>query len=75
MTTIQHELRPGVYYDSVVLMQLQRALLALDGVDTGVADVGQRWREGRADDVELRRWQVLYLGQQRLEARPAARMR
>ncbi len=37
MTTIQHELRPGVYYDSVVLMQLQRALLALDGVqDAGV---------------------------------------
>lgn len=37
MTTIQHELRPGVYYDSVILMQLQRALLELDGVlDAGV---------------------------------------
>lgn len=37
MTTIQHELRPGVYYDSVVLMQLQRALVELDGVqDAGV---------------------------------------
>jgi FdrA protein len=37
MTTIQHERRPGVYYDSVVLMQLQRALVELDGVmDAGV---------------------------------------
>jgi FdrA protein len=37
MTTILHEIRPGAYYDSVVLMQLQRALLALDGIlDTGV---------------------------------------
>ncbi len=37
MTTILHELRPGVYYDSVVLMQLQRALVALEGVqDAGV---------------------------------------
>ena len=37
MTTILHEIRPGAYYDSVVLMQLQRALLELEGVqDTGV---------------------------------------
>jgi FdrA protein len=37
MTTILHELRPGAYYDSVVLMQLQRALLELKGVqDAGV---------------------------------------
>jgi FdrA protein len=37
MTTIEHELRPGAYYDSVVLMQLQRALVDLDGVlDAGV---------------------------------------
>jgi FdrA protein len=37
MATTLHELRPGVYYDSVVLMQLQRALLELKGVqDAGV---------------------------------------
>lgn len=37
MTTILHEIRPGAYYDSVVLMQLQRALLELEGVlDAGV---------------------------------------
>ena len=29
MTTSKHEIRRGVYYDSVVLMQLQRALAAL----------------------------------------------
>ncbi|TFH37015.1 MAG: protein FdrA, partial [Anaerolineales bacterium] len=34
---IQHEIRPGAYYDSVVLMQLQRALLELEGIhDAGV---------------------------------------
>ncbi|KAA3656619.1 MAG: acyl-CoA synthetase FdrA [Chloroflexi bacterium] len=34
---IQHEIRAGSYYDSVVLMQLQKALAALDGVeDAGV---------------------------------------
>ena len=27
------EIRPGAYYDSVVLMQLQRGLAALPGVD------------------------------------------
>jgi FdrA protein len=37
MTAIQVELRSGVYYDSVVLMQLQRALNELPGVlDSGV---------------------------------------
>lgn len=34
---IQYEVRSGAYYDSVVLMQLQKALAALDGVqDAGV---------------------------------------
>ena len=34
---IQYEIRAGSYYDSVVLMQLQKALAALDGVeDAGV---------------------------------------
>lgn len=33
MSTIKHEIRRGVYYDSVVLMQLQRALAALAGVE------------------------------------------
>jgi len=33
----QHEVRPGAYYDSVVLMQLQRALVGLpDVLDAGV---------------------------------------
>jgi FdrA protein len=32
MSVIQNELRRGAYYDSVVLMQLQRGLLALPGV-------------------------------------------
>ncbi len=37
MTQLACEIRPGAYYDSVVLMQLQRALAALDGVqDAGV---------------------------------------
>jgi FdrA protein len=37
MTAVKHEIRPGAYYDSVVLMQLQRALLELEGVqDAGV---------------------------------------
>ena len=30
---IQSEIRPGAYYDSVVLMQLQRALSALPGIE------------------------------------------
>lgn len=33
MTGTRFEIRPGAYYDSVVLMQLQRALAALPGVD------------------------------------------
>jgi len=37
MTTIRSETRPGAYYDSAVLMQLQRSLLGLPGVaDAGV---------------------------------------
>ena len=37
MMSTQHQLRPGAYYDSVVLMQLQRALAGLpDVIDAGV---------------------------------------
>jgi FdrA protein len=37
MPSIKSELRPGAYYDSAVLMQLQRGLLSLPGVlDSGV---------------------------------------
>ncbi len=37
MSSLAAEVRPGAYYDSVVLMQLQRALAALPGVvDAGV---------------------------------------
>ncbi len=37
MTVVSTEIRKGAYYDSVVLMQLQRALLTLPGVvDAGV---------------------------------------
>jgi len=37
MTVIKTQVRPGAYYDSVVLMQLQKALIALPGVlDAGV---------------------------------------
>ncbi len=37
MSSIEHEIRRGAYYDSVVLMQLQRSLLELEGVeDAGV---------------------------------------
>lgn len=32
MTVTQHQIRPGAYYDSVVLMQLQKSLCALPGV-------------------------------------------
>src|SRR3989304_4749882 len=32
MPTLRSEIRPGAYYDSVVLMQLQRGLLTLPGV-------------------------------------------
>lgn len=33
MATVKVQIRPGAYYDSVVLMQLQRALAALPGVE------------------------------------------
>lgn len=37
MTFTQYQIRPGAYYDSVVLMQLQKSLAALPGVvDAGV---------------------------------------
>ena len=37
MTAIKSEIRRGAYYDSVILMQLQRELAALPGVlDAGV---------------------------------------
>ncbi|MCO5197136.1 MAG: acyl-CoA synthetase FdrA [Anaerolineae bacterium] len=37
MSTMQYEIRSGAYYDSVVLMQLQKGLAALPGVeDAGV---------------------------------------
>ncbi|HEX6035107.1 MAG TPA: hypothetical protein VFY83_11755, partial [Anaerolineales bacterium] len=37
MTVTKYEVRRGAYYDSVVLMQLQRGLIGLPGVlDAGV---------------------------------------
>ena len=37
MTVTKHDVRRGAYYDSVVLMQLQRGLIGLPGVlDAGV---------------------------------------
>ena len=37
MTATEVEIRSGAYYDSIVLMQLQRSLVALPGVlDAGV---------------------------------------
>jgi len=37
MTTVKWDVRPGAYYDSLVLMKLQRGLLELEGVlDSGV---------------------------------------
>ncbi|MCC6456619.1 MAG: acyl-CoA synthetase FdrA [Caldilineaceae bacterium] len=40
MTAIRSEIRRGAYYDSVVLMQLQRALAKLDGVEDAGAVMG-----------------------------------
>jgi FdrA protein len=46
MTVIKHDIRRGAYYDSVVLMQLQRGLLGLPGVlDAGVVMATQANRE------------------------------
>lgn len=46
MTIIKHEIRRGTYYDSVVLMQLQRGLLGLPGViDAGVVMATQANRD------------------------------
>ncbi len=46
MTATRHEIRQGAYYDSVVLMQLQRSLVQLEGVeDAGVVMATQANRE------------------------------
>lgn len=46
MTVIKHDIRRGAYYDSVVLMQLQRGLLGLPSVvDAGVVMATQANRE------------------------------
>lgn len=46
MTATKHEIRQGAYYDSVVLMQLQRSLVQLEGVeDAGVVMATQANRD------------------------------
>src|SRR5215216_1714403 len=46
MTVIKYDIRVGAYYDSLVLMQLQRGLLGLNGVvDAGVIMATQANRE------------------------------
>ena len=46
MPVIKNQIRPGAYYDSVVLMQLQKGLLALDGVlDAGAVMATQANRD------------------------------
>ncbi|HET7144774.1 MAG TPA: hypothetical protein VFI68_12210, partial [Anaerolineales bacterium] len=46
MTVVKWNVRAGAYYDSVVLMQLQRGLLELPGVlDAGVVMATQANRE------------------------------
>lgn len=46
MTVTRHEIRQGAYYDSVVLMQLQRSLVQLEEVeDAGVVMATQANRE------------------------------
>src|SRR5215212_3596456 len=46
MTVIKYDIRVGAYYDSLVLMQLQRGLLGLTGVvDAGVVMATQANRE------------------------------
>ncbi len=46
MTVLRSTIRPGRYYDSVVLMQLQRALAALPGVvEAGVVMATETNRE------------------------------
>jgi FdrA protein len=46
MTVTRHDIRRGAYYDSVVLMQLQRGLLGLPGiVDAGVVMATQANRD------------------------------
>ena len=46
MTVVKWNVRAGAYYDSVVLMQLQRGLLGLTGVvDAGVVMATQANRE------------------------------
>ncbi|MEM7117210.1 MAG: acyl-CoA synthetase FdrA [Chloroflexota bacterium] len=46
MPIIQHEVRAGAYYDSIILMQLQSNLMKLDGVvDVGVVMATEANRE------------------------------
>ena len=46
MTVTKYDVRRGAYYDSVVLMQLQRGLLDLTGiVDAGVVMATQANRD------------------------------
>ena len=46
MTVVKWDIRAGAYYDSVVLMQLQRGLLGLPGViDAGVVMATQANRD------------------------------
>ena len=46
MTVVKWNIRAGAYYDSVVLMQLQRGLLELSGViDAGVVMATQANRD------------------------------
>jgi FdrA protein len=55
MNTTQNQIRPGAYYDSVVLMQLQKSLAGLPGViDAGVVMATPANRELlTASDFEL----------------------
>ncbi len=46
MTVVKWNVRPGAYYDLVVLMQLQRGLLELNGItDAGVVMATQANRD------------------------------
>ncbi|HEX6385293.1 MAG TPA: acyl-CoA synthetase FdrA [Anaerolineae bacterium] len=76
MSTVKYEVRPGAYYDSVVLMQLQRALAGLpDVVDAGVVMATEANRELLAasdllpDDVEAKADDLLIVVRAENEAR------
>lgn len=53
MSVILTEVRPGAYYDSVVLMQLQKALLALPGVLDAGAVMGTEANKELLAQAEL----------------------